>query len=57
LLRCRQNKNRRAFHCASAADRTLLHEVIYQELFLGVIEPGSRSRHRHIMQQLVEQGA
>lgn len=41
----------------SAADRALVHEVIYQELCLGVIEPESRTRYRQIMQQLVEQGA
>lgn len=41
----------------SVADRALVHEVIYQELCLGVIEPESRTRYRQIMQQLVEQGA
>jgi len=39
------------------ADRLFVHEVIYQELCLGEINPASRRRYREIMQQLVAQGA
>lgn len=39
------------------ADRLLVHEVIYQELCLGEINPVSRRRYREIMQKLVAQGA
>jgi len=39
------------------ADRLLVHEVIYQELCLGEINPASRRRYREIMQKLVAQGA
>jgi len=38
-------------------DRLLVHEVIYQELCLGEINPVSRRRYREIMQKLVAQGA
>ncbi|EFM21537.1 aspartate/glutamate racemase family protein [Pantoea sp. PNT01] len=39
------------------ADRLFVHEVIYQELCLGEINPASRRRYREIMQRLVAQGA
>ncbi|TPX11762.1 uncharacterized protein E0L32_007499 [Thyridium curvatum] len=39
------------------ADRTLVHEVIYHQLCLGVIDPESRARYREIMAKLVEEGA
>ena len=39
------------------ADRLFVHEVIYQELCLGEINPVSRRRYREIMQKLVAQGA
>lgn len=39
------------------ADRTLVHEVIYHELCLGVVNPESRARYREIMLKLVDQGA
>ena len=39
------------------ADRLFVHEVIYQELCLGKINPVSRRRYREIMQKLVAQGA
>ncbi|WP_191923455.1 amino acid racemase [Pantoea agglomerans] len=38
-------------------DRIFVHEVIYHELCLGVINPASRRRYGEIMQQLVAQGA
>ncbi|SFO13008.1 aspartate racemase [Candidatus Pantoea varia] len=39
------------------ADRLFVHEVIYQELCLGEINPASRRRYSEIMQKLVAQGA
>ena len=39
------------------ADRLFVHEVIYQELCLGEVNPASRRRYREIMQRLVAQGA
>ncbi|MGJ0479841.1 aspartate/glutamate racemase family protein [Pantoea agglomerans] len=39
------------------ADRLFVHEVIYDELCLGEINPASRLRYREIMQTLVAQGA
>lgn len=40
-----------------AADRAVLHQVIYDELCLGVIRPESREQYRVIMDRLVAQGA
>jgi aspartate racemase len=40
-----------------AADRDLVHQVIYDELCLGVIKPDSREAYRAVMQRLVDQGA
>ena len=40
-----------------AADRDLVHRVIYDELCLGVIKPASRDAYRAVMQRLVAQGA
>ncbi len=40
-----------------AADRDLVHQVIYDELCLGVIKPASRDAYRAVMQRLVDQGA
>jgi aspartate racemase len=39
------------------ADRQIIHNVIYDELCLGKIEPASRLQFRRIMQQLADQGA
>jgi aspartate racemase len=39
------------------AGRTLVHQVIYDELCLGVIKPASRAAYRAVMQALVERGA
>jgi aspartate racemase len=39
------------------ADRTIVHQVIYQELCLGVVKPESRLLYQQIMADLVAQGA
>jgi aspartate racemase len=38
-------------------DRRIVHEVIYNELCVGVIDDGSRAQYRRIMGQLAERGA
>jgi aspartate racemase len=40
-----------------AAGRKVVHDIIYQELCLGVIRDESRARYREIIAELVEQGA
>jgi aspartate racemase len=40
-----------------AEDRRFIHQVIFDELVLGKIEPASRARYRAIIAGLVEQGA
>lgn len=40
-----------------AADREVIHRVIYDELCLGRIEPGSRAEYRRIMAALEARGA
>jgi aspartate racemase len=40
-----------------ADDRGLVHEVIYRELCLGVVDDGSRQQYRRIMRELTERGA
>jgi aspartate racemase len=40
-----------------AAQRELVNQVIFNELCLGKILPGSRAAYREIMQDLVKQGA
>ena len=40
-----------------AADRRIVHDVIYDELCLGVIRDESRDEYRRIMARLVEDGA
>jgi aspartate racemase len=40
-----------------ADDRRLVHEVIYHELCLGVVDDGSREQYRRIMRELSERGA
>ena len=37
--------------------RALVHQVIYQELCLGVVNPDSRQKYQQIMADLVTQGA
>ena len=37
--------------------RTLVHQVIYQELCLGVVNPNSRLQYQQIMADFVTQGA
>ena len=39
------------------AERTIVHEVIYNELCLGVINESSRVAYRDIIRRLVAQGA
>ena len=39
------------------ADRDIIHQVIYEELCLGKINPVSRQHYRRIMASLKEQGA
>lgn len=40
-----------------AADRALVHRVIYEELVRGQVLPGSREAYRGVMQRLVQRGA
>jgi aspartate racemase len=40
-----------------AADRAIVHRVIYEELCLGKVEAISKTRYQKIIQALVEQGA
>ncbi len=40
-----------------AADRTLVHRVIYDELCLGVVREASRTAYREVIGRLVEAGA
>jgi aspartate racemase len=39
------------------ADRRIVHDVIYDELCVGVVSDGSREEYRRIMARLVERGA
>lgn len=39
------------------ADRKIVHDIIYNELCLGVISESSRTEYQRIMTSLVEQGA
>jgi aspartate racemase len=38
-------------------DRTLVHDVIYDELVRGIISPDSRAEYLRIIEELVERGA
>ncbi len=40
-----------------AADREVVHRVIYEELVLGIINPDSRADYIRIMEKLVQSGA
>jgi aspartate racemase len=40
-----------------AADRRVVHDVIYAELCVGVVDDGSREEYRRIMRDLAERGA
>jgi aspartate racemase len=40
-----------------AQDRRVVHDVIYEQLCVGVIDDGSREQYRRIMSGLVERGA
>lgn len=39
------------------ADRERVHQVIYQELCLGVLKPASRDSYRRVMAALIDEGA
>ena len=39
------------------ADRTLVHDVIYDELVLGVVREESRAAYVEVVERLVSQGA
>jgi aspartate racemase len=38
-------------------DREIVHQIIYEELCLGIVRPESRAEYQRIMQALVSQGA
>ncbi len=46
-----------AVQVPNAEDRQLVHNVIYDELCLGIIRPESRDRFRKIIQNLIDSGA
>jgi aspartate racemase len=41
----------------SAADRQIVHSIIYDELVLGIVKEASRNEYLRIMKQMVEEGA
>src|SRR5215210_8698756 len=41
----------------NAADRRIVHDVIYDELCVGVVAPKSREEYRRIMHELAGRGA
>jgi aspartate racemase len=41
----------------NARDRRVVHNVIYEELCVGVVEEGSRRAYRRIMRKLADRGA
>jgi aspartate racemase len=41
----------------NAADRRIVHDVIYDELCRGVIRDASRDEYRRIMRRLADEGA
>ena len=41
----------------SAADRRIVHDVIYDELCRGIVDDGSRDEYRRIMRSLAAEGA
>ncbi len=43
--------------CPEESDRDTVHRVIYEELCLGVIQPGSREAYRRILADLAARGA
>lgn len=38
-------------------DRTVVHEIIYNELCLGIVQADSREKYQHIVQRSVDDGA
>lgn len=43
-------------NCRTSEDRTVVHEVIYEELILGRVEEASREEYRRIMAALADRG-
>ena len=43
--------------CPTSADRRIVHDVIYGELCVGVVDDGSRTQYRRIIGGLAERGA
>ena len=43
--------------CPAEPDRTIVHDVIYDELCVGVVDDGSREEYRRIMRDLADRGA
>jgi aspartate racemase len=41
----------------NAADRKIVHDVIYEELCLGMVRDASREEYRRIMRALADEGA
>lgn len=40
-----------------AADRAIVHRIIYEELVAGIVEPASRAAYREVIARLVSRGA
>jgi aspartate racemase len=40
-----------------AADRRIVHDVIYRELCVGIVQDGSRQEYRRVMRSLADRGA
>lgn len=38
------------------ADRQIVHDIIYQELILGVLNPDSKEKYRKIINKMIEKG-
>jgi len=55
--RSRLSAGRRSAHGYRLANRRLVHNVIYDELCVGIVDDGSREQYRRIMGELVDQGA
>ena len=54
---CLVDKHRLDVLTPSPEDRAIIHDIIYQELCLGIIEPASRLEYQRIMAQLKANGA
>lgn len=38
-------------------DRTVVHDIIYEELVRGIVDEGSRRRYQHVVARLIDRGA